>query len=260
MVGRARHSDQTSRCPAFWDIIVGLRNQLIATLLLGGVFSLPGFGQQVDREVLEYVRAIRVQRGRVSYTVDVTISAAIPALSKSGIFKATKRHGTDNNSTYEPVSFNGDGIIKTDVIGRYLNAELEAQKPEEMLAVEISPLNYKFTPKGRTKIGGREALIYEVKPVHHHSGLFHGVVWLDPQSRLPLMEEGKLDKLPSIWLKDATFTRTYRLENGVALPVSIHSEVKVRVIGKAIINVDFANYRVQENTSAAVAAADAGHR
>ena len=228
--------------------------------MLGGVFSLPVFGQQADREVLEYVRAIRVQRGRVSYTVDVTISAGIPALSKSGIFKATKKHGVDNNSTYTPVSFNGDGIIKTDVIGRYLNAELESQKPEEMLAIEISPLNYKFTPKGRTKIGGREALVYEVKPVHHHSGLFHGTVWLDPQSRLPLMEEGKLDKLPSFWLKDATFTRIYKLENGVALPVSIHSEVKVRVIGKAIINVNFANYRVQESPATASAAVDSGHR
>jgi hypothetical protein len=236
-----------------------LRKKLLLTLLLGGVFSLPVFGQQVDREVLEYVRAIRVQRGRVAYTVDVTISAAIPALSKSGIFKATKKHSTDKNS-YEPVSFNGDGIIKTDVIGRYLNAELESSKPEEMLAVEISPLNYKFTPKGRTKIGGREALVYEVKPVHHHSGLFHGTVWLDPQSRLPLMEEGKLEKLPSIWLKDATFTRIYKLDNGVALPVSIHSEVKVRVIGKAIINVDFTNYRVQEAPATSSAATDSGHR
>jgi hypothetical protein len=226
--------------------------------MLGGVFSLPVYTQEVDREVLEYVRAIRVQRGRVSYTVDVTISASIPALSKSGIFKATKKHSSDNKSSYEPVSFNGDGIIKTDVIGRYLNAELDAQKPEEMLAVEISPLNYKFTPKGRTKIGGRDALVYEVKPIHHHSGLFHGTVWLDPQSRLPLMEEGKLDKLPSIFLKDATFTRTYRLENGVALPVSIHSEVKVRVIGRAIINVDFANYRVQD-TATAGTVADSGH-
>jgi len=237
-----------------------LSKKLILTLLLGGVFSLPVFGQQVDREVLEYVRAIRVQRGRVSYTVDVTISAAIPALSKSGIFKATKKHGTDNNSSYQPISFNGDSLIKTDVIGRYLNAELESQKPEEMLAVEISPLNYKFSPKGRTKIGGRDALVYDVKPVHHHSGLFHGTVWLDPHSRLPLMEEGKLDKLPSIWLKDATFTRIYKLENGVALPQSIHSEVKVRVIGKAIIDVEFANYKVQESPATVSAATDSGHR
>ncbi len=230
----------------------------MAALLLGGVIGIPSFSQPVDHEVLEYVRAIRVQRDRLMYSVDVTIAASLPGLSKSGIFKATKKHGTDNN-TYEPVSFNGDGIIKTDVIARYLNAEIEAQKPEEMLAVEISPLNYKFTPKGHSKIGDRDALVYEVRPSHHHSGLFQGTVWLDPQSRLPLMEEGKLEKLPSIWLKDATFTRTYRIENGVSLPVSIHSEVHVRVIGKAIINVDFANYHLQENPNAA-AIADSGHR
>lgn len=228
-------------------------------VLLGGVLTFPLAAQQVDREVLEYVRAIRVQRGRVAYTVDTTISAAIPSLSKTGIFQAIKRHTPFNKPSYEPISFRGDGLIKTDVIARYLNAELDSQKPEEMLAVEISPLNYKFIPKGQNKIGGRDALIYEVKPLRHRSGLFHGTVWVDAQTRLPLMEQGKLEKLPSIWLSEVTFTRTYSLIDGVALPSRINSEAKLKIIGKTTINIEFSNYHVQDQPIALAVAEEQTH-
>jgi hypothetical protein len=228
--------------------------------LLGGALAVPSSGQTVDREVLEYVRAIRVQRNHVSYIVDVTISSSVPSLAKAGILKAIKKQDPDGHPSYEPVSFEGDGMIKTNVIARYLQAEVEAQKPEEKLAVEISPLNYKFTAKGHNKVGGRDALVYEVKPLRHHSGLFHGTVWVDPVTRLPLMEEGKLENLHSIWIKEITFTRVYQLVNGVAVPSSIHSEVKARLFGKAFINIEFANYRIQDSaTGSAVATDESGH-
>jgi len=242
---------------------LGKAKLVAVALLLGGVFTVPGLAQSkdVDQTVLEYVRAIRVQRGRVSYTVDVTISASVPSLSKAGILKAVKKQSQEDKPSYEPVSFDGDGMIKTNIIARYLQAELDAQKPEEKLAVEISPLNYKFTPKGRSKLGGRDVLVYEVKPLRHHSGLFHGTVWLDPQTRLPLMESGKLEKLPSIWLKEITFTRVYDLFGGVSMPSSIHSEVKTRIVGRSLINIEFANYRIQDSgaTSTVAIAEDTPH-
>ena len=232
---------------------------MLLALLLGGALTVPVRGQAVDREVLEYVRAIRVQRGHVSYTVDVTISSSVPSLAKAGILKAIKKQDPEGHPSYEPVSFEGDGMIKTNVIARYLQAEMEAQKPEEKVAVEISPLNYKFTPKGRNKVGGRDALVYEVKPLRHHSGLFHGTVWVDPDSRLPLMETGKLENLHSIWVKEITFTRIYQLVNGVAVPSRIHSEVKARLFGKALINIEFANYRIQETGTGAMVVAEDSH-
>ena len=94
-------------------------------VLLGGILVLPAVSQKASPEVLEYVRAIRVQRGRISYTVDVTISASIPSMSKSGIMQAVKKQDPGGHPEYKPVSFDGDKIIKTDVIARYLQAELE---------------------------------------------------------------------------------------------------------------------------------------
>lgn len=209
--------------------------------------------------MLEYVRAIRVQRGQVTYSVDVTISSSVPSLAKAGILKAIKNLDPEGKASYKPVSFEGDGMIKTNVIARYLQAEMESQRPEEKLAVEISPLNYKFTPKGHNKVGGKDALVYEVKPLRHRNGLFHGTVWMDPETRLPLMEEGKLENLHSIWVKEITFTRVYEFINGVAVPASIHSEVKARLFGKALINIEFANYHIQSAAGSSTFAGTDSH-
>ena len=236
-------------------------SKLLKTLAVLLAVSGTAWGATADQTVLEYVRATRVQRGRASYTVDVTVSASIPALSKTGVLRAVKKQAAQGRLTYEPVVFQGDGLIKTNVIARYISAELEAQRPEEKLATEISPLNYRFILKGREFLDGHEALIYEVKPLHRRPGLFQGTVWLDRQTALPLKDHGKLVKLPSVWLKEVTFTREYDLVRGYAVPSRITSEVKTRLVGKARINVDFANYRFDESQGvvAAGAAADSNN-
>lgn len=221
------------------------------TILVILALALSGYAASPEAAVLEYVRAIRVQRGRAAYTVDVTISASLPALSKNGVLRAIKKHASEH-FTYESMLFQGDGLIKNNVIARYLSAEVETQRPEEKLATEISPLNYKFTPKGQEMVADREALVYEVKPLRRRSGLFRGRIWVDRQTSLPLKEQGKLDKLPSVWVKEIVFTREYTLEKGYAVPLRITSEVKTRLIGKSFINVEFGNYRFDETTAPAV--------
>jgi hypothetical protein len=208
-------------------------------------------GGGVDPYVLEYVRQTRVQRGVASYTVDVTFSAEIPSLNKKGVLRAIKRQDPDHQ-LYEGMNFQGDGVIKTNVIARYLQAEFDAQKPEEKLATEISPLNYKFTLKGEDRLGSREALVYEVKPLRHRPGLFRGTVWLDRITKLPLREQGKLEKIPSVWIKEIAFTRDYQLDHGLSLPFRIYSEVKTRIVGKAVITIDFSGYQLLDAASQTV--------
>ena len=140
----------------------GTEGCLRKLLKAGGLICALAWGAwaaKPDDPVLEYVRAIRVQRGRATYKVNVTISASVPGLSKAGVLRAIKKQAPQGQPRYEAVRFHGDGLIKTNVIGRYLAAELETQRPEEKLATEISPLNYRFTLKGRERVAGREALV-----------------------------------------------------------------------------------------------------
>jgi hypothetical protein len=200
-------------------------------------------GGRVDPQVLEYVRQTRVQRGRANYTVDVTFSASLPALSKKGVLRAIKRQAPQGQ-LYESINFEGDGLVKTNIIARYMQAEFNAQRPEEKLATEISPLNYQFNLKGEERVGDRDALVYEVKPLRRRPGLFRGKVWLDKETLLPLREQGKLEKLPSVWIKEIVFTREYNLEHGLSLPSRIYSEVNTRIVGKSVITIEFSNYQL----------------
>lgn len=202
--------------------------------------------------VRDYIN-VRSRQESLPYSVDVTISASIPSMGKVGKFHAVRRQAGQGKVKYEAMKFEGDGVIKTNVIARYLSAEVEAQKPEEKLATQITPANYEFKLKSREWIGGRELLIYQVKPLKKRPGLFQGHIWIDSETRQPVKEVGKLAKVSSVWVKAITFTREYTTTRGMAMLSRITSEVKTRIVGKASITVEFDNYRFDDGRQTASA-------
>ncbi len=217
----------------------------ILLLLLAAIPVWSGEPAAAD-PILDYIQA-RAQQDKTPYTVDVTITASVPSLGKMGTFHATRRQDPNGRFTYEAIQFEGDRLIKTNVIARYLTAEIEAQEPEEKMATQISPANYEFKLKSHEFVDGHEVLIYQVKPLKKRPGLFKGQIWIDAVTRQPLQEAGKLAKLPSIWLKEISFTREYTTAQGHAVPARIVSEIKTRIVGKAKVTVQFSNYRVPDN-------------
>jgi hypothetical protein len=213
---------------------------ILAALMLtcGPAFAVP----DTDDDIWQYVQSRSVQEN-IPYTVDVSISASIPALGKEGHLHAIKHQFDGSRFQYEQMQFDGDGLVKTNVIARYLAAELEAQRPEEKLATQISPANYEFKLKGRVREAGRELLLFQVKPRKKRPGLFQGQIWIDSLTRQPVREAGKLAKLPSLWVKEISFTRDYIATNGLALVSRIVSEVRTRIVGKAQITVAFDKYQ-----------------
>jgi len=222
----------------------------IILLLLVVLPTWAGNPSLVPAPIAGYVQA-RALEENVPYTVDVTITASVPSLKKVGTFQATRRQSPEGKFTYDAMNFIGDNLIKTTVIARYLTAEIEAQTPEEKMATQITPANYDFKLKGRERVNGREVLVYQVKPRKKRPGLFQGQIWIDAETRQPVQEAGKLAKLPSIWLKEINFKRIYTLVRGHAVPAQIVSEIKTRVVGKAHVAVDFANYRLPDDVMSA---------
>src|SRR6202035_5759412 len=150
--------------------------------------------------------------------------------------------------------FEGDNTVKSQVIGRYLAAELDAQKDAEAPTLAVTPDNYKFTYKGRGAIEGRAADIFEVTPKHKRQGLFKGEMWIDAVTSLRVRESGYLVKPPSIFLKKVAFVRTYEIRDGISVPLQVQSVVDTRLVGKAEMTIDFSNYSADD------AAGDPGSR
>lgn len=208
-----------------------------------------GVSGATSDELWDYVQA-RYLQDRLPYTVDVTITASIPSMGKLGKLHARRRHPVAGKLSYEGMQFEGDKLIKTNVIARYLSAELDAQRPEEKLATQISPTNYEFKLKAHENLNGHDTLVFQVKPKKKRTGLFHGQIWVDAETRQPVKEVGKLAKLPSIWVKEITFTREYENVDGVAVPARIISDVNTRLVGKAHIDIDFQNYHFENGNTA----------
>jgi len=76
----------------------------------------------------------------------------IPKLKKEGRLHALRRISSLGRITYEMLKFDGDSTVKRQVIARYMEAEVEAQK-DPSPAMAITPQNYKFRYKALMEQG-----------------------------------------------------------------------------------------------------------
>ena len=180
--------------------------------------------------------------------MDVDIQASLPGLKKRGMLHALRRISSLGRVTYEKLHFEGDNTVKSQVIGRYLAAELDAQKDAEAQTLAVTPDNYKFKYKGRGAIDGRDVEMFAVTPKHKRQGLFKGEMWIDAETSLRVRESGYLVKPPSIFLKKVAFVRTYQIRDGISVPRQVQSVVDTRLVGKAEMTIDFSNYSADDAT------------
>jgi len=170
--------------------------------------------------------------------MEVDIDANIPRLKKSGRMQAWRFISKLGQITYRVLRFEGDSTVKRDVIARYLAAEQEARK-QYPAALAISPDNYRFKYKGTADYAGRTAHVLQVTPKQKRVGLFRGELWIDSQTYLPLREWGEMVKNPSVFLKNVYFVRDYYIQDGLAVPRRILSDVNTRLVGRVHLTIWF---------------------
>jgi len=171
---------------------------------------------------------------------DVDIDAKLPKLKKEGRMHALRSISKVGQVTYHALGFSGDSTIKKDVIARYLTAEVQAQGNGQ--DISITPANYKFKFRGLQDHNGQQTYVFSVSPRKKEVGLFKGEIWLDPATCMPLREQGRFVKNPSIFFKKMEFVRTYDLQDGVSRPQHIDSVVQTRIVGPVELSINFNNY------------------
>jgi len=208
-----------------------------------------------------YFAAMELQQTRMQGAkMEVDIEAKLPRLNKEGKFQALRQVSRLGQVTYDAVRFVGDKVVKNDVISRYLTAEAQAmggqvngngQGGAKTDDIAINHKNYKFKYKGMISVNDRRLHMYQLSPRKKRIGLFKGDLYIDAETYLPFREAGRLVKNPSLFLKKVEFVRDYEFVNGMALPKRIESRVDTRIVGRAELNIQFANimpqYRAQLN-------------
>ncbi len=175
--------------------------------------------------------------------MNVAISAQLPKLEKQGKLIALRTISKLGAIGYKILGFQGDDTIKQEVIARFIQAEMEQTRAED---VAITPANYKFHYKGSMEQNGVRTELFQITPKKKRVGLFKGDLWLDAKTGMPVREAGVFVKTPSIFLKKVEFVQQFEIHDGVAIPKHLQSKADVRLVGRAELNMDFTNFTKQE--------------
>ena len=183
-----------------------MMRMMLFIAFLGGL----SYGQYLSpTEALDrYLRAKQAQQPEMQEApIEVDIEASLPQLNKHGRMHGLRLLTRAGQVVYSELRFKGDNTIKTQVIARYLNTEVQSRSASE--DVTISRVNYRFEYKGTADYAGTPAYVYQVEPRRKRVGLFRGELWLEPATASPLREWGDLVKSGSAFVKHVRFVRDY---------------------------------------------------
>ena len=188
-------------------------------------------------------RSNRQAQALAGYRAATIIRAELPDNRQRGEFELERQYTAPHTLSFKSVRFQGDGFVKTNVIARLLQSEVEHVQKDDPALTALRPENYKFSYKGAVEDGNRTIHIFQVKPRKKRAGLFKGHVLLDAMTGALIRAEGRVAKSPSLFVKKIDFVQDYADINGFMLPVHMHSEAKVALVGRTIVDVTYRDYQ-----------------
>jgi hypothetical protein len=189
-----------------------------------------------------------------AYSAVTVIHAELPDTSQQGEFELQRKFEAPHTLQFTPLHFSGDGFVKSNVITRLLQSEVDHVQKDDPSQTAISPVNYKFSYKGASRVQDRLVHVYQVKPHKKHPGLFKGRVYLDAHTGALVRVEGNVVKSPSFFVKHIEFVQEYADVQSFTLPVHVHSEATARIVGRTIVDIVHRDYQPVPATSTQTAA------
>jgi len=182
-------------------------------------------------------RSTRQAQELGGYSAATVIRAELPRSSQHGELELERRYIVPRTLTFKALHYAGDGFIKTNVIARLLQSEVDHVQKDDPTVTAIRVENYRFSHKHTTQIAGRTVHVYQVKPRKNRPGLFKGHIYLDASSGSLVRAEGRVVKSPSIFVKKIDFVQDFADVDGYAIPLHVHSEAKAALFGRTIVDI-----------------------
>ncbi|HEX6880989.1 MAG TPA: hypothetical protein VF135_11540 [Terriglobales bacterium] len=234
-----------------------LGNAFVATdqpkLQLPGA-PLPRMAPELALQVYQQRTTEQAER-LATYSDHTFISAELPDTSQKGEYELVRSYNArPRQLIYQSVKFTGDSFVKTNVITRFLQSEVDHVEKGDPSTSAINDKNYKFSYKGTEELNGRQVHVFQIKPRRKSPGLFKGRIYVDAYTGTLRRAEGTVAKSPSFWVRKIEFVQDFDDIGGFTLPVFMRSTAKARIIGKAIVNVFHRGYdlKAEPATSAMV--------
>jgi hypothetical protein len=195
--------------------------------------------------------ALQVYHGRTviqaqqlaAYSAVSVIHAQLPDTEQQGEYEVQRHFLAPHSLQFTALHYTGDGFVKTNIITRLLQSEVDHVQKDDGSLTAISDENYKFSYKASTALNGRLVHIYHVKPRVKRPGLFKGRICLDAYTGSLVRAEGQVVKSPSFFIRKLEFVQDYTDIGNFTFPAHIHTDAKARVIGRTIVDITHRNYQ-----------------
>jgi hypothetical protein len=180
------------------------------------------------------------------YSDQMVVEAVLPDTSQKGEYELVRNYSArPRQLSFTTVKYTGDSFVKTNVITRFLQSEVDHVRKGDPAASAINEKNYKITYRGTEDIEGSLTHVYQLKPRRKSSNLFKGKIYVDAYTGSLRRAEGTLSKSPSFFIRKIEFVQDFEDINGFTVPVAMRSTTKARIIGRAIVSVFHRGYKLK---------------
>ena len=156
--------------------------------------------------------------------------------SRQATLVAMTARDASGEFTYEILSEEGSGVIRSKVLRAALEAEQNVKKQDQAARAAVTPANYTFESTGLTGDGVERV---RIKPRRNDAMMIDGAMLLDADDGDLLRIEGQLVKRPSFWTKRVEIERHYARIAGARVPVAMSSVADVRFVGKSTFDMRY---------------------
>jgi hypothetical protein len=206
----------------------------------------PSARMSPDLALATYLNGAQRQLAELGAYSDATvIEADLPATAQHGKYELRRVYQAPRSLAFAAIRFAGDPFVKTNIITKLLQSEVEHVQKGEGAQTAITADNYKFNLKGTDTLGGRTYYRYQVKPRQKRPGLFKGFILVDAESGRLRRAEGSMVKSPSLFVTKIEFMQDYGEYGPFSLPVHIHSVAKTRLVGRAVVEISHSGYQAK---------------
>jgi len=186
-----------------------------------------------------------------SYSANSVILAQLPETQQFGECDLQRFYSAPRSLEFKAVRFVGDGFVKSNVIIRLLQSEVDHVQKDDPAATALSDDNYKVSYKNTTELQNRLVHVFQVKPRANRPGLFKGKIYLDAHTGSMARAEGRVAKTPSLFIKRIEFVQDYKEFGSFTFPVHIHSEARTHLVGRAVVDIYHYDYQPVSSTQTA---------
>jgi outer membrane lipoprotein-sorting protein len=158
-----------------------------------------------------------------------------------------------NKKEFTIVSESGSGTVRDRVFKKLLEAEQESMRDENQQRSAITPENYTFQISHYEKTATDEFYVLDAQPRSKNKFLFRGRIWVNANDFAITRVEGEPAVNPSWWTIKTDFKRRYKKIDRFWLPESNESETKVRILGTAVLSIEYRDYEITLARGATVA-------